>query len=42
MMKIYNTILAVFELMNEMSAIVANNFIAKLDYLFLRLWMDHK
>jgi len=34
MMKIYNTILAVFQLMNEMSAIAANNFIANLDYLF--------
>jgi len=34
-MKISNTILAVFQQMNEMSAIVANNFIANLDYFFM-------
>jgi hypothetical protein len=33
-MKISNTILAVFQLRNEISAIAANNFIANLDYLF--------
>jgi hypothetical protein len=32
--KISNAILAVFQLMNEMSAIATNNFIANLDYLF--------
>jgi len=33
-MKISNTNLAGFQLMNEISAIAANNFIANLDYLF--------
>ncbi len=37
-MKIFNTILDVFQLMNEMYAIAANKFISNLDYLFLRLW----
>jgi len=34
MMKIYNTILAVFQLANEMSAKAAHKFMANLDYMF--------
>jgi len=34
MMKISNTILAVFQLTNEMSAKAANKFMANLDYIF--------
>jgi len=37
-MKISNTILAVFQLKNEMSDKVAHKFMANLDYSFLRLW----
>jgi len=36
-MKIYNTIFAVFQLTNHMSAKAAHKFMAKLDYIFLRL-----
>jgi len=41
-MKIFNTILALFQLMNEISAKAAYNFKANLDYLFLRLWFGLK
>ncbi len=34
MIKISNTILAVFQLTNEMSAEAANKFMANLDYIF--------
>jgi hypothetical protein len=36
-MKISNTILAVFQLKNEISAKAAHKFMANLDYSFLRL-----
>jgi len=45
MMKISNTILAVFQLTNEMSAKAAHKFMANLDYIFYvcarnTLWLD--
>jgi len=42
MMKISNTIVAVLQLMNEMSAIAANNFKANLDFIFLHPWFTIK
>jgi len=39
-MKISNTILAAFQLKNEMSAKAAHKFMANLDYSFLRLWFS--
>ncbi len=41
-MKISNTILAVFQLMNEMSAKAANNFVSNVDYLFTSVEMAQK
>jgi hypothetical protein len=41
-MKISNTVLAIFQLMNEMSAKVTNNFTANLDYLFTSVELNHK
>jgi hypothetical protein len=40
--KISNTILAVFQLMNEMSAKAANNFVSNVDYLFTSVEMAQK